>query len=188
MRNPAAILALVLGLTFLAAPPASAGAAASAENWASGSPAAANNVIEIDARLSEDAVRENIALGYDIASDDAVAARAVTNPVPAELGRVVAGNRSLTTLGRAGADDVFVVAADDIAGMNAAQISQRLSIGASDTFTVIRFPTPASGVASPVFRTNPGFLQGGLTRGGAREFVIPNGPIPAGARTTVVGP
>ncbi|TAK53867.1 MAG: hypothetical protein EPO25_09090, partial [Gammaproteobacteria bacterium] len=116
----------------------------------------------------------------------AAAARAVTNPVPAELARVVAGTRPLTTLGRAGADDVFVVAADDIAGMNAAQLSQRLTIGASDAFTVIRFPTPGSGIASPVFRTNPGFLQGGLTRGGAREFVIPNGPIPPGSSITVV--
>ncbi len=115
-------------------------------------------------------------------------ARAVTNPIPSELARVVAGSRPLTTLGRTGAKDVFVVAADDIAGMNAAQLWQRLTVGASDTFTVIRFPTPASGIASPVFRNNAGFLQGGLTRGGAREFVIPNGPIPPGARITVVGP
>jgi hypothetical protein len=43
-------------------------------------------------------------------------------------------------------------------------------------------------LASPVFRGNPGFLQGGLTRGGAREFVIPNGPIPRGAIIEVVGP
>jgi putative RNase toxin 10 of polymorphic toxin system len=111
-----------------------------------------------------------------------------SQPVPSELARVVAGSKPLTTLGREGADDVFVVAADDIAGMNAAQLAQRLTVPASDTFTVIRFPTPASGVASPLFRTNPGFLQGGLTRGGAREFVIPNGPIPPGATTTVIGP
>jgi hypothetical protein len=41
-------------------------------------------------------------------------------------------------------------------------------------------------MASPVFRTNQGFLQGGLTRGGAREFTVPNGPIPPGAAIEVV--
>ncbi|MHB1792997.1 MAG: polymorphic toxin type 10 domain-containing protein [Acidiferrobacteraceae bacterium] len=36
-------------------------------------------------------------------------------------------------------------------------------------------------------RTNPGFFQGGFSAGGAPEFVIPNGPIPPGATTTVIG-
>jgi hypothetical protein len=31
---------------------------------------------------------------------------------------------------------------------------------------------------APVFRSNPGFVGGGLTAGGAPEFVVPNGPIP----------
>ena len=105
------------------------------------------------------------------AARSAANAAAVTNPVPRELARVVSGNRSVTTLGRAGDADVFVTAADDIAGLNASQLAQRLSISPAETFTVIRFPTPAGGggIASPVFRTNSGFLQGGLTRGGARE-------------------
>ena len=115
-------------------------------------------------------------------------ARTAINHVPAELARVVRGKRTLTTLGREGVEDVFVVAADDIAGLTASQLSQRLTIGASDVFTVIRFPAPASGVASPVFRSGVGFLEGGFTRGGAREFVIPNGPIPFGARIEVIGP
>ena len=75
MRRLAAILALVLGLTLLAAPPASAAVAAHAENRASGSATAPNNLIGIEARLSEEAVRENAGLDYDIASDDAVAAK-----------------------------------------------------------------------------------------------------------------
>lgn len=114
------------------------------------------------------------------------AAESVANPIPSQLARVVSGNRTLTTLGGPKAADVFVVAADDIAGMNAAQIAQRLTIPPANTFTVVRFATPAEGLASPILRTNPGFLQGGLTRGGAREFAIPNGPIPPGATTTVV--
>jgi RHS repeat-associated protein len=118
----------------------------------------------------------------------ATAASAVSHQVPRELARVVAGSRPLTSLGRTGEADVFVTAADDIAGLNATQLAERLAIDPSKKFTVIRFPTPAEGIASPVFRRNPGFLPGGLTRGGAREFVIPNGPIPAGARIEVVGP
>jgi RHS repeat-associated protein len=110
----------------------------------------------------------------------------VAGSVPAELARVVAGKRPLTTLGRPDAEDVFVVAAEDIAGMNATQIAERLTIPQAAAFTVIRFPTPETGLASPVFRTNPGFVQGGLTRGGAREYVIPNGRIPPGAKTTVI--
>ncbi len=76
MRRLAAILALVLGLTLLAAPPASTAVAAPAENRASGSAIDLTTRIQSEARLSERSVRENIALGYDIASDDAVAARA----------------------------------------------------------------------------------------------------------------
>jgi hypothetical protein len=84
--------------------------------------------------------------------------------------------------------DVFVTAADDIVGLNAAQLAQRLTIPASSRYTVVEFATPAEGLASPVFRTNPGFIGGGLTGGGAREFVVPNGPIPPGASIRIVGP
>lgn len=66
-----------------------------------------------------------------------------------------------------------------IAGMNASQIAQRLTIPDSPTgFRIIEFSTPQNGIASPVFRTDPGFIGGGRTLGGAREFVISNGPIP----------
>jgi len=112
----------------------------------------------------------------------------ITNPVPGTLARVIAGEGPFSTLGRPGAVDVFVTSADDIAGLNASQLASRLTIPGSSTFTVIEFPTPASGLASPVFRTNPGFVGGGLTAGGASEFVVPNGPIPPGAVIRIVGP
>ncbi len=115
----------------------------------------------------------------------AIASR-VANPVPKVLARVVPGKGPYSTLGAPGADDVFVTAADDIAGMSAKEISERLTIDPSDAFTVIEFPTPASGLASPVGRTNPGFVGGGKTAGGAREFVLPNGPVPGGAKVRVV--
>ncbi len=114
------------------------------------------------------------------------AAKTVANPVPSTMARVIPEGIPATTLDRAGAADVFVTAADDIAGMNASQIANRLGIPQSPTgFRVFEFPTPQSGVASPVFRTDPGFIGGGRTIGGAREFVIPNGPIPPGAVRTV---
>jgi hypothetical protein len=75
-----------------------------------------------------------------------------------------------------------VTAAEDIAGMNAAQVAKRLGIPNSERgFKIFEFSAPKSGIASPVFRTDIGFIGGGLTSGGAREFVIPNGPIPSAA-------
>lgn len=117
------------------------------------------------------------------------AAENVANAVPGTMARVIPNGRTVTTLGRPGATDVFVTAADDIAGMNSAQIARRLAIPESPTgFRVIEFPTPSQGVATPVFRTDPGFIQGGRTLGGAREFVIPNQPIPPGAGVRIVPP
>jgi len=123
-----------------------------------------------------------------IRDESSLATRGVTNPIPSRLARVIPGNVKPTTLGRPGSGDAFVTAADDIAGLNPAQLAERLTIPQSRTFTVIEFDTPASGLASPVFRNNPGFVGGGRTAGGAREFVLPNGPIPEDALIRLVGP
>ena len=113
-------------------------------------------------------------------------ATTLSNPIPDTLARVIPNGIPATTLGRPGSMDVFVTAASDIQGMNAAQIADRLSIQPSLTgFKVIQFPTPEVGLASPVFRMDPGFVGGGLTAGGAREFVLPNQPIPSGATTWI---
>ena len=110
--------------------------------------------------------------------------------LPKRLARVVPDipvTRRSGTLGAPGADDVFVTTPDDIAGLDAAGIAKRLTIPESPSgFRVIEFDTPTSGLASPVNRTNPGFVGGGRTAGGATEFVVPNGPIPAGSTTRVV--
>ena len=82
VRRALTLLTVILGLTLLAAAPASAAVAASVENRASGSAAGLTTLIEIEARLREEPVRVNAALGYDIASDDAVAERGA-----AQLGR-----------------------------------------------------------------------------------------------------
>ncbi|MHB1003976.1 MAG: polymorphic toxin type 10 domain-containing protein, partial [Thermoleophilia bacterium] len=109
----------------------------------------------------------------------------ISNPVPTRLARVIPGNKTRTTLGRPGSDDVFVTAADDIAGMNAEEISKRLTIAKSDTYTVIEFQTPSRGLASPINRSNPGFVGHGRTAGGAREFVIPNQTVPDDATVRI---
>ena len=117
---------------------------------------------------------------------EAAEAAAVTNPVPSNLARVIPGEGPFPTLGAPHATDVFVTAAEDIGGMNAGQISTRLTIPPSETFTVIEFPTPSAGIATPINRANTGFVGFGRTAGGAREFVLPNGPIPANATIRIV--
>jgi len=77
MRRLIVILSLVLGFTLLAAHPASAAVAASLENRASGSAAVADTRVSQNTRLSEEAVRENLTLRYDLASDSPVAAECV---------------------------------------------------------------------------------------------------------------
>ena len=103
------------------------------------------------------------------------------NTVPTRLARVVPEEfGGAPTLGRPGTPDVFVTAADDLAGISTSSgIAERLTLmspggkSISGPFRVLEFDTPA-GIASPIRRTNPGFVGGGRTAGGAREFVIPN--------------
>ncbi len=75
-------------------------------------------------------------------------AKTPANLPPTRVARVIAGEGPFSTLGRRGETDVFVTAADDIAGLNASQLSNRLGIDRSDVFTVIEFPTPGSGLAA----------------------------------------
>ena len=116
-----------------------------------------------------------------------VAAAEEAATLPSSLVRVIPNGISPTTLGPPGAADVFVTTPEAIQGLDAAGIAQRLTIPESPSgFQVFQFSTPESGLASPVFRTNPGFVQGGFSAGGAPEFVIPNGPIPGGATVWTV--
>jgi Novel toxin 10 len=83
--------------------------------------------------------------------------------------------------------DVFVTAASDIEGLGTAGIAERLTIPESGSFTIFQFPSAnVVGIASPINRSNVGFVGGGLTGGGAREFVIPNGPLPEGTKIRIV--
>lgn len=127
----------------------------------------------------------SVVVGGAVAAESSVSVvpetASLTNPVSTTLARVIPGQGPFPTLAPPGRVDAFVTAAEDIRGLNAAQLGPRLGIQNSTTFTVIEFPTPSSGLASPVFRSDPGFVGFGRTSGGAREFVVPNGPIPSGA-------
>ena len=111
----------------------------------------------------------------------------IANPIPGKVSRVIPNSvGELSSIGRPGAADVFVTASSDIKGLNASQIAERLTIPESSTgFKVVTFETP-QGIASPVNRDLPGFLGRGRTAGGAREFVVPNQPIPQNAKISIV--
>ena len=111
----------------------------------------------------------------------------VTNPIPSEVARVIPNSiENPSMLGQVGASDVFVTASADIKGLNSAQIAQKLTIPESSSgFQVVTFPTP-QGIASPIHRNIPGFVGRGRTLGGAREFVVPNQPIPKEAKIKTI--
>jgi hypothetical protein len=112
----------------------------------------------------------------------------IANPVSATLARVVPSEIDPMMLGSPSQLDVFVTNANELYGLSAKDIAQKLTIPNSPSgFRVIEFPSAdVQGIASPVFRTNPGFVGGGKTAGGASEFVIPNSVIPTNATQRVV--
>ncbi len=79
-----------------------------------------------DAALS---VRPNANTAARVETAVGSGARGIANPVPERLARIIPGEGSFPTMGPPGRADVFVTAADDIAGMNAARISQRFAPG-----------------------------------------------------------
>lgn len=112
----------------------------------------------------------------------------ITNAIPDKVARVISKDdvASPATLGRPGADDVFVTDPADIKGLDSKGIADKLTIPESQSgFHVIEFNTP-SGIASPVNRTNPGFVGRGRTAGGAKEFVVPNQKIPKDAKKKII--
>jgi putative RNase toxin 10 of polymorphic toxin system len=114
----------------------------------------------------------------------------VTNPVPAMLARVIPAGRNAMTLAPEGVAEAFVTDAAAIEGLGYSQLEARLGINPSKSgYEVIRFATNSAGsIASPINRSNPLFVGGGRTIGGAPEFVIPNLSIPADATRTLIRP
>ena len=144
------------------------------------------NTISKSVSLTAKGIKGLVQKGFNLLKGKLSTPKSVSNPVPDRMARVIPGEGPYPKLGPPGRSDVFVTAADDIAGMNAEQISQRLTINPNKKFTVIEFDTPSSGVASPINRPDPGFIGGGRTAGGAREFVIPNQSVPSGSTVRIV--
>ena len=111
----------------------------------------------------------------------------VVNPLPGRYARVV----SLDYLNdiqagrlKVGPADIngrtFIVAADDIAGVSTPEaLAKRLTLlnqnGQLDvkSYAIIEFNlNNVSDLTFPVFRNNPGFISGGYTLGGAREYTM----------------
>jgi hypothetical protein len=109
-------------------------------------------------------------------------AEAVANTIPSRMARVIpaefAGGARLAA---PGATEAWVTAAEDLDGITtAAGLAERLTLVdeagniVQGSRAVIEFDAVTEGLASPVLRDAPGFVGGGLTAGGAREFVLPN--------------
>jgi hypothetical protein len=119
------------------------------------------------------------------ASGSCLAAEGVTNEIPTEMARVVPADFAGTaTLGAPTASEAWVTAASDIEGITSStELAERLTLVDSSgqvitgARAVITFDTVTEGLASPVARGAPGFVGGGITAGGAREFVMPNLPV-----------
>lgn len=117
-----------------------------------------------------------------VSAVEGISSKVVTNTVSSTLARVVPSHIKSNTLGAPGAKDVFVTNASELRGLSSKQIAEKLTIPESASFRIIEFPSKnIDGIASPINRTDKGFIGGGRTAGGASEFVVPNGPIPAGA-------
>jgi len=130
-----------------------------------------------------------------------LARQAVRNPIPRSFARAVeiadpddiAKIRRrilpdwLTHLGAPGSTDVFITAAADIRHIKTAKgLAKRLTlldqIGnlKQGPFVIFEFDLDRSvSIATPILRNYPGFVGGGRTLGGAREFVVPNLPLSA---------
>ena len=124
-------------------------------------------------------------------ADDAAAGSgeaAIRNPLPdngvfstvmkREYAEAIADKGTL-----AGKNEFWITAADDMSGITTRQgAAERLALVnksgqlRTESDAILSFKlNDYSGMASPFNRNNPGFIPGGLTGGGAREWVIPGG-------------
>ncbi|QQR80662.1 MAG: hypothetical protein IPJ69_00385 [Deltaproteobacteria bacterium] len=128
----------------------------------------------------ERSISRGVIIGEELPSTGMV--QISNNSLPTRVARVINSQFSNSpTLGGPASADVFVTPAEDIAGIsNSLQLAERLTLWDETNslipgpYTVIEFDTPTSGLASPYNRTNPGFINGGYTQGGAAEFILPN--------------
>jgi len=114
----------------------------------------------------------------------------ITNKIPMRGARAIPSEfvkgEKEEMLSGPGKCEAWVTAADDLKGINTAEgLAKRLTLldNKGDLlkgpFTIVEFDMPLNAIASPIRRTQPGFVSPGtgLTAGKAREFVIPNQAI-----------
>jgi hypothetical protein len=100
--------------------------------------------------------------------------------VPEDVARKIEAGFTNVTLARPGDPDVFITAAEDLARYRTqSAVESRLALPSGPQRAVITFKYDweAGGIASPILRNYPEFIGGGITAGGAREWVIPNRPL-----------
>jgi hypothetical protein len=75
--------------------------------------------------------------------------------------------------------DVFITSSKSLpTGLDRSQLANLATISESNVGGIIRFKLPnPTGLASPLNRNIPSFMNGGRTAGGLPEWVIPNQPI-----------
>ena len=112
----------------------------------------------------------------------------LANELPRTLARVIpySPGDELRMLAPIGKIHAFVTAAEDIGGLSGQQIALKLGIDPAAQYAIIRFPSCIGGVCTPIRYKDPRFLGRGRSSGGAREFWIPNVPIPENATVEIV--
>jgi len=100
--------------------------------------------------------------------------------VPEDVARKIEAGFTNVTLARPGDPDVFITAAEDLARYRTqSAVESRLALpsGPQRAVVTFKYDWEAGGIASPILRNYPEFIGGGITAGGAREWVIPNRPL-----------
>jgi hypothetical protein len=128
--------------------------------------------------------------GYRESTEALQISENVTNPlpktqrfaraVPEDVARKIEAGFTNVTLARPGDPDVFITAAEDLARYRTqSAVESRLALpsGPQRAVVTFKYDWEAGGIASPILRNYPEFIGGGITAGGAREWVIPNRPL-----------
>lgn len=107
--------------------------------------------------------------------------------IPQVLARAIPADISSSTLALPTQEFAYATVPDAIEGMTGQELYQALELPGPPSlsgYNVLTFPTPEEGLATPL-SANPD-VPNGFTSGFAPEYIVPNGPIPAGTTTTYV--
>jgi len=105
--------------------------------------------------------------------------RRFARAVPKDVATLIDAGCTDITLAKPEDPDVFITAAEDLARYRSqSSVERRLGLPPGQRAVVtFNLDVDVAGIASPIRRNYPEFVGGGRTRGGAREWVIPNRPL-----------